>query len=649
VKESGWPHSMKKQHLLLALLLLAILLAGYWWWLKPTPVGADDLVLVTDLSNQTGDPIFDDSLDVALHVALAQSPHLNLIPDQKARNAMKRLGRSDREPLTESVAKAICSSVGAKAYLTAIVRKDSNSYVIELSAKRCPDGSRMAHTEEQAARSDLVIHHLGEAAARLREQLGESRESVKRLDCPLERATTPIPAALKSYAEARKVASEKGDLEAVPYYRKAIDIDSRFALARSALAVSYYNLSQMGLASEEIRQAYEAGDRQTFRERLNITTLYYDLAQGDIDKAIDGYQEYIRAYPRDDVAMGNLSSEFFVTGDYEQAAKYAEAALKIDPDTSAWHENYSTALMALGRLDDAEKTINDAFARKLDDAALHANLYSLGFLKGDNALMQQQVSWAAGKPAGEDSMLATQSDTEAYFGRLQNARELTARAVQSAQKAELPESAATWKVQAALRESLFGYPAEAHKAAEEALKLAPESKDVRALAALVFARVGDEKQAQSIMDNLRALYVSNMAIQKAWLPVVRAQFAIRKNQNAEAIQFLEVVAPYEKGQLTGNLSDSCMIPAFLRGEAFLGLQKSREALGEFHRIQSYPGITGSCWSGPLSKLGAARAAVQAGSTAEARINYQKFFELWKDADISIPILKEAKAEAAKLH
>lgn len=640
---------MKKWVPLLALPLLAGLCAGYWWWLRPTPVSDSDLLLVTDFVNESGDPVFDDSLNVALHVALEQSPYLYLLADHKARNALKRLGKTDRDSLTEPLAKAVCSNVGAKAYITGIVHKEGNGYTIELVAHRCPSGTRMAHAESQAAQTALVIHHLGEAASALREQLGEPKDSIKRFDCPLERAATPIPSALKAYADARRVGSEKGDLEAVPYYKKAIEIDSRFALARSALAVGYYNLSQMGLASEQIRQAYEAGDRQTFRERLNIATLYYDLAQGDIDKAIEGYKEYIRAYPRDDVAMGNLSSEFFVTGDYEQAAKYSEEALKLDPDSSAWYENYSTALMALGRLDEAEKTLKDAFARKLDDAALHSNLYSLGFLKGDQALMEQQLAWAAGKSSGEDSLLASQSDTEAYYGHLQKARELTERAVHSALKFELPESAATWKVEAGLREVIFGYPVEARRDAEEALKLAPESKDVRALAALVFARIGDDAQAQAIMDNLRALYISNMAIQKAWLPVVRAQLAIRKKQFVPAVQFLEIVAPYEKGQLTGNLSDSCMIPAYLRGEAFLGLQKGHEALTEFRKIQSYPGITGSCWSGPLSRIGVARAATQAGSTSEAKTNYQKFLDLWKDADPTIPLFKDAKAEFAKLH
>jgi tetratricopeptide (TPR) repeat protein len=307
-------------------------------------------------------------------------------------------------------------------------------------------------------------------------------------------------------------------------------------------------------ASEQIRQAYEAGDRQTLRERLNITTLYYDLAQGDVEKAIEAYKEYIHAYPHDDVALGNLSSEFFVLGDYEQAAKWAHEAMKLDPDASAWYENYSTALLSMDRVDEADKVLQEGFTRNLDDAALHANMYSLAFLKRDTALMQQQLTWSAGRANGEDTMLAGQSDTEAYFGHLRKAREFTQRAVLAAQKAGLPESAATWRVQEAMREVMFENPSEARKDVQEALKLAPDSKDARALAALVLSRVGDELKAQEIADDLRALYVSNVAIQKAWLPLIRAQAAMHQKKNAEAVQLLEIVIPYETGQWSGNLS-----------------------------------------------------------------------------------------------
>jgi len=338
-----------------------------------------------------------------------------------------------------------------------------------------------------------------------------------------------------------------------------------------------------------------------------------------------------------------------VIGDYENAAKYAESALKIDADSAAWYENYSTALLALSRVDEAEKSLNEAFSRKLDDPALHANLYAVAFARGDSALMEQQLRWAEGKPNGEDSILAAQSDTEAYYGRLKKAREYTQRAVESAKKADLPESAAIWEVEAGMREVMFGYPEEAKKHTEAALQYAPESKDVRALASFVYARVGDDQKSQRILDDLRALYVSNMEIQKAWLPVVQAQMNLRKKRYGDVVKGLEGVTPYEKGQLTGNLSDSCMIPAFIRGEAELGAKNGPAALGEFQKFSANAGVVGSCWSAPLGKLGEARARALMGPASSAKEAYGKFFALWKDADADIPVLKQARTEAEKLH
>ena len=640
---------MKTRILLAATIVAGALCAGYWWWQRPTSLGEADLLLLGDIANATGENNFDGTLREALRVALLQSPYLNLVSDEKIHSILREAGQRDGAELTEALLPAVCGKAGAQAYLTGKISRDGSGYVVKLTVDRCTGARRMAKAVAHAGRTDLVVQHLGEAARTLRQDLGESPQSIVKYDVPLERATTPILASLRAYEEARRMIREKGDLEAVPLYKRAIDLDSRFAMAHSGLAVSYYNLNQMGKASDEVRQAYEAGDRQTYREHLNIATLYYDLAQGDIEKAIGGYKEYIRAYPRDDVAMGNLSSEYFVIGDYAAAAKFAEAALKIDPDSAAWYENYSTALLALSRPLEAEKVLQEAFSRKLDDPSLHANLYAVGFAKGDFALMQRELSWAAGKPNGEDSLLAAQSDTEAYFGHLQKAREYTRRAVESAKKAELPESAAVWEVEAAMREAMFGYPEEARKHVESALQLAPESKDVRALASLVFARLGEDSKAQKILDDLRALYVSNMVIQKAWLPVVQAEMKLRKKQYADAINSLEGVTPYEKGQLTGNLSDSCMIPAFLRGEAQLGAGNARQALAEFQKFSTDAGIVGSCWSAPLAKLGMARAEAMSGSTSRAKEAYAKFLEQWKSADPEIPALRQAKAEAAKFH
>ncbi len=640
---------MKIRIAALAAIVVGLLCATYWWWQRPVKLGGSELLFVGELANQSGDKDFEGSLREALRAGLLQSPYLNLLSDEKIRAAARELGTLQGTPVDAALAAAVCAKAGGQAYLTGKISRSGSTYRMELDVYRCGDGRRLAKEDAEAARADLVVQHLGEALSRLREDLGEDADSIRKYDVSLERATTPIPAALKGYADARRAIREKGDLDAVPFYKRAIELDSRFAMAHSGLAVSYYNLNQMGQAAEEVRQAFEAGDRQTYREHLNIATLYYDLAQGDIERAIAGYKEYIRAYPRDDVAMGNLSSEYFVIGDYENAAKYAESALKIDPDSSAWYENYSTALLALSRTDEAEKVLQEAFSRKLDDPALHANLYAVAFAKSDAALMQQQLRWAEAKPDGEDSILAAQSDTEAYYGRLQKAREYTQRAVESAKKAGLSESAAIWEVEAGMREVMFGYPEEAKQHTEAALQYAPDSKDVRALASFVFARTGDDERSQKITDDLRALYISNMVIQKAWLPVVQAQRDLRKKRYPEVVNGLQGVMPYERGQLTGNLSDSCMIPAYLRGEAELGAGKGSAALLEFQKFTENAGVVGSCWSAPLAKLGEARARSLMGTGAATKEAYAKFLELWKYADADLPALKQAKAEAAKIH
>lgn len=632
----------------MSVVVLGLCIALYFHYQKPASLADADFLLLGEVANETGEPAFDGSLREALRVALLQSPHLNLISDEKIRATLPSIGKSESQPLHPELSNVICGRVGAKAYLTGTIKQGGSGFVTSLEVRRCATGDRLSRVHFDAPRADQVIGRLGQAATQLRSDLGESAPDLKKFNVSLDRALTPIPAALKAYQQARAIVRTKGDLEAVPFYQQAIDLDSRFAMAHSGLAVSYFNLSQLAQAGEHIRQAYEASDRHTFREHLNITTLYYDLALGDVEKAIESYKEYIRVYPRDDVALGNLSSEFFAIGDYEQAASYAEQALKIDPDSAAWYENYSTALLALSRTDEAETLFRDAFARGLDDPALHLNLYTLAFLKADAARMQEQLAWSEGKKSGNDSMLAVQADTEAYYGRLKKAREFTRRAVLAAESAELKESAALWAAQAGLREVMFGYVSEAQENAQEALKLKLDSKDVNALAALIFALTGNPR-AQGIAGDLRAQYVSNTVMQKAWLPVLRAALAMHKQQDAQAVQELAVVVPYEKGQLIGNLSYSCMIPTFLRGQAQLRLQKARAAEAEFQKIESHPGIVGNCWSGPLAKLGRARAQVASGSAADARNSYRQFLALWKDADPNLAILKQAKAEAARLH
>jgi tetratricopeptide (TPR) repeat protein len=630
-------------------LLLALAAGGTWWFLpRGTKLSDTDTLLLAEFANTTGDPIFNSSLREALAVSLAQSPLLNLVSEEKVSEALSSQGRSSDAPVTQEVVRTICQRVGATVFVTGSIAKDGTEYPLRLQAFRCETGDVIASARSEAAGKGQVVHALGAAATELRGKLGEDPASLQKFDLPLERATTSSPEALKWFCDGRRLAREKGAIEAVPALQKAAEFDPKFALAYSNLAVGYYNLNQNALASDRIRQAFELADRQTVRDRLHITTLYYDLGTGDVKKAIESYKEWVRLYPRDDIAKGNLSSEYFLTGDYDQAAVFAQQALRIDPGSAAWYENLSTAYIALMRLDDAQNILNQAVARKLDDSSMHSDLYSLAFLRGDSAGMEREMAWSVGKAGGEDDMLALQADTEAYVGHVQKARELSRRAVESAQNAQLTEPAAIWQGIAALREAAYGNLDEARRGAEKVLEIAPKSRDAQILATLVFTRIGDARRAQPMMDDLAAGHVSNTIIQSAWLPTIRAQSELLAQRPARALEFLEVVRPYERGQLVGNLSYSCVIPVYLRGEAYLSARQGPQALAEFQKLIDDRGVVGNCWSGALALLGRGRAQALAGSKDAARASYQQFFALWKDADAGVPILKTARAEFARL-
>jgi eukaryotic-like serine/threonine-protein kinase len=245
-------------------------------------------------------------------------------------------------------------------------------------------------------------------------------------------------------------------------------------------------------------------------------------------------------------------------------------------------------------------------------------------------------------------MLALQADTEAFSGRLRKARELSRRAVESAQKADLSEPAAIWEGLAALREAAFGNKEEARKGADEVLRIAPDSRDAQTLAALILARAGEAQGAQKISDDLSARYISNTVMQMVWIPTIRAQTELLRQNSRGALESLAVATPYERGQLIGNLSNCCLIPIYLRGEAYLAAGQGPQAVTEFQKILDDKGVVVNCWAGSLARLGKARGQVLAGYKAGARSTYEQFFTQWKDADSDVPVLKAARAEYSKL-
>src|SRR6266705_1537681 len=530
---------MRAKIIIAGLLLVMGGAAAYWYSHGSAKLSEMDAILIGGFSNATGDSVFDGALREALAISLTQSPMLNVVSAEKVGEAFGSLGRPADTPITRDLASKLCQQVGATVYLTETIARDDNGYALRLNALRCVTDDALAIANGDAASRGGVLHTLGLLAADLRRKLGEDPASVQRFDLPLERATTASLDALVAFTEGRRLVREKGAMEAVPALKKAVELDPKFALAHSNLAVAYYNLSQNALAADQIRQAFELADRQTVRDRLHITTLYYDLATGDVQKAIGSYKEWVRLYPRDDIAKGNLSSEYFLIGDYDQAATFAQQALRLDPGSAAWYENLATAYIALQRLEEAQDILNQAFSRKLEDPSMHADLYALAFLRGEPAGMEREVAWASGKAGGEDNLLALQADTEAYAGHVRKARELSRRAVEVAQNSQLIEPAAIWEGIGALREAVYGNLEEARKDADKVLDLAPKSRDAQILAILVLTRAGDARRAQTMLDDLAAANVSNTVVQSAWVTTVRAQTAMINQKPTQALELLD--------------------------------------------------------------------------------------------------------------
>jgi hypothetical protein len=318
----------------------------------------------------------------------------------------------------------------------------------------------------------------------------------------------------------------------------------------------------------------------------------------------------------------------------------------------------ANSLLALQRFDEARQIIQQAQARKLDNLVFHAALYALAFLRGDSSGMAEQQQWFAGK-AEENLGLSLASDTEAYVGHLGKARELTKRSVDSAIRADSKETGAIWLENAALRDAAFGNPAEAKQAAEEGLKLAPTSQGVQVEAALAFAMAGDAARSDSHAMDMNKRFPLATQMQSLWLPAIRAQLTVNRNNARDALNSLQAAAgPIELGQILFVANLSCLYPTYVRGEAYLAAGQGTQAAAEFKKILDHRGVVWNCWTGALARLGVARAnALQArtsqGADADAaRVRalaaYKDFLTLWKDADSDIPILKQVKGEYAKL-
>jgi serine/threonine protein kinase/tetratricopeptide (TPR) repeat protein len=617
-----------------------------------------DSIVLTDFSNSTGDAIFDDTLNTALTVSLRQSPFLNVLSDSEVAKTLQQMTRPVGTKLTPDVARELCLRAGSKAYLAGSIGSLGSEYVLGLKAVNCQSGDTLAQEQVAAASKEKVLDTLGAAASKLRGELGESLATVQKFDVPLAQATTSSLEALKAYSLGVKAEHEKGPAAGLPYDQRAIELDPNFAMGYNALGDDYLALSETGRASEYLTKAFQLREHASEREKLTITANYYGYVTGELDKAVQTYQEEIETYPRDQAAYHNLGNVFAAQGQYEKAGEVTRQALRLAPDRVLSYENLANDALALQRFDEARQMVHEGQARKLDNFVMHNALYALAFLGADSAAMAEQQQWFAGKPDYENFGLVLASDAEAYGGHLAKARELTKRAVDSANSADSKETGAIWQANAALEQAAYGNAMEARQTAEQALKQAPASQGVDVEAALAFAMVGDTARADALAQALGKRFPLDTQMQSLWLPAIQAQLALDRKNPAAALSALQAASPIELGQIAFVANISCLYHVYIRGEAYLAAGQGNTAAAEFQKIIDHSGIVWNCWTGALAHLGVARANALQSRTSQgadadaARVRalaaYKDFLTLWKDADPDIPILKQAKAEYANL-
>jgi serine/threonine protein kinase len=642
---SGTPKSRIAAAAILAALLLAV---GFYYWHSraSAKLTEKDTIVLADFTNTTGDSVFDLALRQGLASQLEQSPFLNLLSDERIAQTLSLMAQPKDARLTHELVREVCQRTASSATIEGSISSLGSQYVVGLKAVNCHNGDHLAEEQMTANGKEQVLKTLGDAATKTREKLGESLASLQKYDAPPDSVTTSSLEALQAYSLGYQTMGIKGDfVAAIPFFQRAIQLDPNFAMAYARLSTNYSNLSEDARAMDTIRKAYELRERVSEREKLYIVSHYQSFLTRNWEAGRSAYELWAQTYPRDDVPPTNLSVLYGNMGEYDKAHAANQKAMSLTPDGVSY-ANLCGGYVSLNRLDEAKATAQEAQARNVDAPYLHLCVYQIAFLQHDAAGMQREVALLAGKPGWEDQSLAAQAQTLAYGGELTKERELSRRAMDSAQRADSKDRAAGYQALSALLEAVVGNLALAKRQALAALVLSSD-RDVQAIAAVALGLAGEVSPTLRLADEFANRFPEDTAVRFTYLPMMRAAASLSNGQGAKAVEELAPVAPYELG-ISQSFIGFSLYPVYLHGQAYLLAKQGAAAGAQFQKILEHWGIVPNSPIHTLARLGLARAYALAGDSAKARSAYQDFLALWKDADPDIPIFKQAKAEYARL-
>jgi len=602
----------------------------------PKMMTEKDWILVTDFVNTTGNPMFDGTLKQALSVDLAQSPYLNVFPEQRAEQTLQFMGKPANTRVTGDVAREIAQRAGLKAILTGTIASLGSEYVVTLTASNASTGDVLAQSQQRAGSQTGVLKALDKATEELRGKLGESLASIKKFEKPLEQATTSSLTALKAYSLGQEKHDEQNEIEAIPFFRQAIEEDPNFAMAHARLGVVYGNIGEHQKADEEMKKAFDLRDRASERERLYIEANYYRSTTGDVDKALQTFELYQRSYPNDYSARVNLGTIYSGLGEHEKALEQELAALKINPDSAFAFSNGADAYEALGRREEAKSLLQQGIARNVGVNSLKTNLALLEMKSGNTSAADKIFAELKGDPEEEMAKSnAVQHGLEAQ-GKMRASAEILQQRLVVLKQAGFQDLIIGSLLDRAVTEAAVGMKdaARQHIKDVESPSLAPR---FQLTVAFVYALTGDDKKAERLARSAMQQRPDDTGVQVIWGPLLMAMVEMGHGNDKKALELMTPALRYDRADASVN---------YIRGTAYIRAGQPQEAVAEFQKLLKNPAWEG--FTQAMGRIGLARAYAAAGDKDNARRTYQDFLAGWKDADSDIPLLKTAQGEYASL-
>ncbi len=636
-----------------AVAVLALSAAGYVFLHRAPALTEKDTIVLADFDNSTGDPVFDDTLRQGLSVALRQSPFLSLISDQQVQQTLALMGQPKEGRLTPEMAQQICERTASAMVLEGSIASLGSQYVLGLRAKNCHTGTTVDQQQAQVARREDVLNAVSQVARTFRSRVGESPATVEKHSTPLASATTPSLEALKAYSTGMKVNLTSGNPPAIAFFRRAVEIDPKFAMAYANLGLSYSSIGESVLSAESTTKAWQLRERVSDREKFFIDFTYDRQVTGNLEKAYQTLELWLQTYPRGEYPspqglLGGLSTHG--TGRFERVIEAAQKRIVNDPDAIFGYSNLASGYFFLDRFEDAERTLQRAAERNLGDSSLLMIRYNIAVLKDDKNQMDRIVALARGKRGAEHAVAHLEALTLARSGRLKLARQSSSRAIDVAKQEGGREAAASYQAARAVWEAMCGNAAEAKKNALAALELS-NGRDVEYAAGLALALSGDSSRSQPLADDLEKRFPEDTFARFTYVPVLRALAALERADSTETVERLQITQPYELAVNGLNFNHyylGGLHSAYVRGEALAAAHRYPEAAAEFQKILDHRGIVSADPIGVLAHLQSGRTFALAGDQVKARRAYEDFLSRWKDADSDVPILVQAKAEYARL-